>query len=153
MEMTEKIIDLKAEKQFLEQYIMLRNSYADYLLTTAVDIAGTTEWLKSKDFEIRCIIDNNTLLGAVILYLNRNGEVAFFAREKGKGIGVKLLYIIEEVAKEHNLQFIWAWVLEHNVPAQRAFEKAGFIKIGSSNREFAGKIKRGINFRKNIFKS
>jgi RimJ/RimL family protein N-acetyltransferase len=144
----QKIIDLKKDKKFIEQYVELRNKYTDLLLTDSVDISGTEEWLKKSNIEIRAIVEDDILHGVVILYLNRDAEVAFFAKEKSKGTGSKLLQIIEKVAKQKELPYIWAWVLEENLIAQRVFEKAGFKREGIDEREYKGLIRKGVNFRK-----
>ena len=98
-----EIIDLKKEAGFVDQYIELRNRYAELLLTSAVEMTGTRQWLKRGDIEIRGIADGGVLLGVVILYLDRDNEIAFFARERNRGIGSKLLSIIESVAVEKRL--------------------------------------------------
>lgn len=145
-----KVVDLKKEDAFVEQYVALRNSYADLLLTAPVTMDATREWLRRDDIEIRALTDNDTLMGAVILYLSRDNEIAFFAREKKRGIGTELLYIIKEVAKEKGLGHIWAWVREDNLIAQKAFEKRGFSPDGVAARTFLGTVIPGVRYRKLI---
>lgn len=140
--------DLKQPESFIEQYVALRNSYTELLLTSPVNLAETKEWLKKDDIEIRGFVEDNALLGAVILYLDRNGEVAFFAGEKGKGIGSKLLVLIEDTARRKKLQLIWSWVLKENHIAQRVFEKNGFKKEGETIREYRGMPRQGIEYKK-----
>jgi len=143
-----KIIDLKKEEFFIEQYVNLRNSYVKLLLTLPVNISETKEWLKRNDIEIRGLAQDNVLLGVVILYLSRDGEIAFFAKQVNKRIGSRLLKIIKEVAKEKKLKFIWAWVLKDNFIAQRVFEKNGFVRGEISERIYNKKEYRGIIFRR-----
>ena len=144
-----QIINLKTEGDyFIDQYVHLRNNYAELLLTSVVNIAETKEWLKKSDIEVRGLIRNNILLGAVILYLNKDGEIAFFVKQSGKGIGSRLIKIIEEVAKEKKLQFIWAWVINDNLIAQRVFIKNKFVKEAVSERPYRGAIKTGITYKK-----
>lgn len=143
-----RIIDLKKEKGFVEQYINLRNKYADLLLTSFVNVLGTQKWLNTTNAEIRGIVQNNVLCGVVILHLDKNAEIGFFVKYQNKGIGSKLLNIIEKVAKEKGLDSIWAWALEDNVIAQHVFEKNGFVKKDTSKREYDGMTKSGINYRK-----
>lgn len=142
------IIDLKEKESFLEQYIHLRNGYTELLLTSYVVISDTKEWLKRSDIEIKGIAQNGILLGVVILYLSKGGEIAFFVKDKNKGIGTKLLEIIEKVAKEKTLKSIWGWVLEDNIIAQRVFEKKGFVKEEITKREYNGIIKQGVKYKK-----
>jgi len=145
-----KVIDLKNDDAFLEQYVALRNSYTDLLLTAPVTRETTREWLKRDDIEIRALADDNTLMGVVILYLGRDNEIAFFVREKKRGIGTELLYIIEDVASEKGMGYIWAWVREDNLIAQKAFEKRGFSPDGAAARTYQGAIIPGVRYRKVI---
>ena len=150
MDKNEKIINLKEEESFIEQYVSLRNRYSKLLLTEPVNVAETREWLKSKYIEIRGLVENNILLGVVILYLNRDGEIAFFVKRQNMGIGRKLLKNIERVAKEKNLQSIWAWVLFDNVAAKKTFRKNGYTMEIESTRSYAGEGRTGVIFRKEI---
>lgn len=142
------MLDLKLDRALLAQYMELRNSYADLLLTEPVTKEGTLEWLKRDDVEVMGLAEGNSLLGAVILYLNRNGEIAVFAGERNKGVGSKLLDLIEYTAKQKKMQSIWSWVLKDNLIAQRVFEKNGFEKEGETVREYKGMHKQGIEYRK-----
>lgn len=148
MKNKEEIIDLKNHEYFIEQYVDLRNSYTEQLLTSPVNISETKEWLKLNDVEIRGIVREDVLLGVVILYLHRDGEIAFFVRDKNKGVGSKLLEIIEVVGIEKKLNVIWGWVLKDNLIAQRVFEKSGFLKEGISERQYKGLIKQGYIYKK-----
>lgn len=143
-----KTIDLKRDRSLLNQYIELRNSYAEMLLTEPVTPEGTLEWLQRDDIEVMGLAEGNTLLGAVILYLDRNGEIAFFVREKNKGVGSRLLDLIEYMAKQKKMQSIWSWVLKDNLIAQRVFEKHGFEKEGETIREYKGRPKQGLEYKK-----
>jgi len=144
-----EIIDFKEKEYFIEQYVHLRNSYTDLLFTSPVNIPETKEWLKKKnDIEIRGLVQDDILLGVVILYLNREGEIAFFVKNQNKGIGGQLLHIIVEVAKKKDMKFIWGWVLKDNFIAQRVFQKNGFVKESISEREYKGIIKYGIMYKK-----
>lgn len=142
------VIDLKKEGYFIEQYIQLRNNYTEVLLTSPVNISETKEWLKINDIEIRGLVQNEILLGAVILYIGRDGEIAFFVKDQNKGIGSKLLNIIKEVAMERDLESIWGWALKDNFIAQRVFEKNRFVREGIVEREYKGVIKKGIMYKK-----
>lgn len=143
-------IDIKERKDFIEQYVRLRNSYAELLLTSPVSITETKEWFKKKDVEVRGLAQDDTLLGVVILYLSRDGEIAFFVKDRNKGVGSKLLDIIEEIARERGLKAVWAWVLKDNLIVQRTFEKNGYLREKNSEREYKGTIRQGIKFIKYI---
>ena len=146
-----EIIDLKEKDNLIEEYVHLRNRYAELLLTLPVNVPETKEWIKKNDdVEVRGFVQNNILLGVAILYLNRGGEVAFFAKEQQKGIGSKLLKIIEEVAREKKLKGVWAWVLSANTIAQKSFMKNGYLLEQKTERKFNDKDVEGFIFRKNL---
>lgn len=140
--------NLKEEEYFIEQYVNLRNTYTEVLLTSPVNIRETKEWLRRHDIEVRGVVQDDVLLGVVILYMHNNGEVACFVRYPNKGIGSELLKMIEEVARGKKLGFIWAWVRKDNFIAQRAFEKNGFRKTEVSEREYDNTLKQGIEYKK-----
>lgn len=145
-----KIIDLKKDESFIPQYIELRDSYLDLLLTDPVTYDGTKVWLAEEDAEVRCLVDNNVLLGAAVLYLNKEGEIAFFAKYQERGIGTNLLKAIENVARERKLDKVWAWVLSSNIPAQKVFSKNGYLIERELEKKFKNKIFKGIVFIKKL---
>jgi predicted acetyltransferase len=145
-----KIIDLKQNELFIPQYVELRNHYVDLLLTNSVTVDETKEWLGREDVEIRCLIEDNVLTGAAILYLNKKGEVAFFVRNTHRGIGSQLLKVIEEVAKEKKLNSLWAWVMSSNMAAQKTFIKNGYLLEGETEKKYRDKVFPGFVFRKKI---
>lgn len=142
------IVNLREEADFVEQYVQLRNRYCDILLTTPVNIAETKEWLKNNEIEIRGITRNNKLIGVTILYLNRQGEIAFFTSITNRGVGSRLLSVIESVARERGLSEVWAWVLSDNIIAQRTFEKSGYRRVRESTKEYQKKTMNGFVLRK-----
>lgn len=144
------VIDLKNAINYIDQYVRLRNSYTKLLLTSPVSIVETREWLKKNDIEVWGIVENNILLGIAILYLSKDGEISFFAKDQNKGIGSKLLSIIENVASNKGLKYVWSWVLSDNHIAHRVFEKKGFTKEKADDREYNGMIKNGIEYKKRI---
>lgn len=145
-----RFINLKKEEAFIKQYVNLRNSYAENLLTSPVSMNETKAWLKRTDIEIRGFAEGNMLLGAVILYMNRGGEIAVFVRDSGKGIGSSLLNAIEKVAVEKKLTSIWAWTLTSNLKAQKVFAGSGYIMEGETGRRHNNKAVQGFVFRKKI---
>jgi RimJ/RimL family protein N-acetyltransferase len=147
----ELIVNLMEEPDFVEQYVQLRNRHCDVLLTTPVNITDTKEWLKNNDIEIRGITRNNKLIGVTILYLNRQGEIAFFTSVTHQGVGSRLLSVIESVARERGLSEVWAWVLSDNIIAQRTFEKSGYRRDRESTKEYQKKTMNGFVLRKGLF--
>lgn len=143
-----KVIDLKERLDFLQQYIDLRNQYCKVLLTTQVNLPETEDWMKGNLIEIRGMVEEDILLGAVILYLHRAGEITLFVKKPNQGIGSQLLRIIEEVARQKKLEYIWGWVLEDNLIAKRVFEKNRFIKEDTTERKFEGQAQSGTVYKK-----
>jgi len=148
----DRIVNLKEEPDFVAQYVSLRNLYCDLLLTTPVNVPETKTWLERDDIEIRGIVRGNELIGIAILYLNRKGEIAFFAKHLHSGIGSRLLSVIETTARERGLQEVWAWVLTENTNAQKTFLKNGYRSDGESTKRYMGAEKTGVIFRKQICK-
>jgi GNAT superfamily N-acetyltransferase len=146
----ERIIDFKEEESFIDAYVSLRNRYSELLLTKPVSVVETREWFKSSHVEVRGILEESTLIGVVILYLNRKGEIAFFAKHHDQGIGSALLKIIEGVAKENKIKSVWAGIFFDNEAAQITFRKNGYTMEGESSRCYEGESKRGVIFRKTI---
>lgn len=144
----EMILNLKEHPELLAQYVELRNTYCELLLTHSVSIEETIQWIKYTTAEINVIQEDSCLLGVVLLYIDRGGEVAFFARERNRGIGTKLLLIVDGIAKQKNLMKIWAWVREDNLVAAKVFEKCGYRESGREVRLFNEQRISGIRFTK-----
>ena len=144
-------IDLKKEIKYIEQYIALRNSHIDLLLTNSVNKNDTLKWLEKKEIEIRGIVECNKLLGVVILYIAKGGEIAVFVKDKNRGIGKQLISIIEEIAKKNNLHFVFAWVLKDNNNAKKLFEKCGFLQEGFELKEYNGILFEGVKYTKFLY--
>lgn len=145
-----RVVDLKNNEVYLKQYVDLRNSYKALLLTNPVTVKQTEDWLKIEDIEIRCIVENNIVIGVVILYINKGGEIAFFVKTPGRGVGSNLLQVIEPIAREKEMRSIWAWVLSSNMAAQKAFTKNGYMFEREQKRIFKNKEYNGIVYRKEL---
>ncbi len=145
-----KIVDLRKDELFISQYVELRNSYADLLLTKPVEVGETKKWLTREDVEVRCLVDNGVLIGAVIIYLNKENEIAFFVKDRNRGIGNQLLRAIEEVARERKLNGLWAWVLSSNTVAQKSFMKNGYLLEEKTQRRYNDKTLEGFIFTKKL---
>ncbi len=152
MDNDDNIVNLKETPDYIEQYVQLRNAYCDLLVTTPVNVPDTLSWLKKTDVEIRGIVRNEELLGVVVLYLERNGEIAFFVKHHRVGIGSKLLNIIENVAGERGMSCIHAWVLAENEAAKKTFMKNGYQYYGESVKLYMNVEKKGYCYRKTCSK-
>ncbi len=144
------IVLIKDDLNFIKQYVELRNFYSDLLLTEKVNVEQTVEWINQNDVDVVGIADQNIILGIVMIYYNKDGEVTVFAREKNKGIGSILLDIGEKTARKR-INTIWSWVLEDNKIAKHVFLKNGyFVSEESKERIFNGKNYFGTVFKKYI---
>ena len=144
------VVDLREAHTFIHQYVELRNRYKDLLLTKKVTTDETVAWLEREDVEVRCLVRDNLLLGAVVLYPSKENEVTFFVKEPGKGAGNRLLGIIEDVAKEKGIIDLWAWVLQSNTAARKSFQKREYDQDSIFEREFNGSLFEGIMFHKTL---
>lgn len=146
----ERVLNLKEHLDLLPQYVELRNSYCELLLTQPVGVAESIQWVQATTAEIRVIEEEKCVLGVVLLYLNRGGEVAFFVRQQNKGVGTKLLEIVDGVAMQAQLPLIWAWVREDNLAAAKVFEKCSYCVSAHEKRNYKGHLVRGIRYAKFI---
>jgi len=141
-----KIINLKNNMVYLKDYIYLRNTYSDCLLTKKVTKNKTKQWLKTHQVDIFIAILKEEVVGAIIIYYEKNNEITIFTKYKNKGIGSKLLFYILNKAK-FNKYDLWAWIEQNNVLSYKLFKKFGFIKIKDFEKEF-----KGMNFNGYILK-
>lgn len=145
-----RLVDLKREPFYIEQYIELRNHYKSVLLTDAVDLEWTREWLKKTDIEVLVLVVRGLLLGAVILYKNRNNEIAIFMRKGTVKGGQLLLKAIERTASKADITKVRAWVLRNNNVAKNFFVRCGFKDKGIITKIFHGKKYYGYFLEKNL---
>ena len=144
----QSVLNLKSCIGLLPQYVELRNNYCELLLTHSVELYETNRWIKNTSAEIRVIEEENFILGVVLLYVDRGGEIAFFAKQQNRGIGTRLLNIVEDIANEIKLPLIWAWVREDNHVAAKVFNKCGYSMSGCEDRTYKEQTIRGIRYTK-----
>ena len=144
------ILDLKKNPDFLPQYVELRNSYCELLLTHPVILSETIQWLKWTTAEIHLIEEENCLLGVLLLYIDRNGEVALFTRKHNAGIGKNLLRVADNIALSFSLPSIWSWIRADNYKAVHVFEKSGYCFVKREDRIYDNKVISGIKYTKKL---
>ncbi|HXW68432.1 MAG TPA: GNAT family N-acetyltransferase [Dissulfurispiraceae bacterium] len=147
-----RAVDLKKEHSFIDQYVDLRNSYTELLFTSRVSRADTEKWLAGQDVEVLGLAEGDALLGVAVLYPGKEGEIAFFVKYRNRGIGTRLLALIEDAARSRGLPFVRAWTLKDNAIAQRVFEKSGFEREGIQKRVRGGAAHEGVAYKKKLGK-
>lgn len=143
-----KIVDLRKKQEYLKQYVDLRNLYVNELLTSEVTVDDTIEWLSKSDVEIYGLVEKGVLLGVILVYVEKQGEISFFVKEPGRGYGAKLLKVADEIARKRNLSFLWAWTKKENLAAIRAFEKNDYQRKKEQSRTYQGKKLIGYFYQK-----
>ncbi|QOX80358.1 GNAT family N-acetyltransferase [Trichlorobacter lovleyi] len=146
----DNVLDLKNHPELLPQYVDLRNRYCELLLTQPVEIAETIQWMHETTTEIWAIAEDNCIHGVLLLYISRGGEIAFFATQKNRGTGTKLLHLADQIAQKKKLASIWAWVRKDNPIAANVFKKCGYSESGDEDRTFRDQRIKGTRFIKNI---
>ena len=106
----------------INQYVKLRNQNKLNLNTSPVTLEETFNWLSKARVFIKGLINENKLYGVVIIYIDKDYELTFFARDKGKGLGKILLGIADNIAKEKKIDRLWAGTLNNNILAIKSFE-------------------------------
>lgn len=122
-----RIVNLKSNPVYISQYVQLRNHFKELLMTDPVTIQETQKWLESQDVEVRLLIKQNKVEGAIVLYINKDNEIAIFVKNTGKSLGSELLKAIIEEAKCRNIPYLRAIVRNDNIYAKRFFIKHGFM--------------------------
>ncbi len=129
-----KLIYLKnASIRILEEYVNLRNKYVKELNTKKVTLKETLNWLEEANVIIIGIEENQKLLGAGIIYLDKNNQFSYFSKHISKGIGTVLLEKIEEVAANNKLEKLWAQVNIDNIVSIKCLEKNRWIVSKNKN--------------------
>lgn len=139
-----KIVNLIDMPRFVVEYVDLRNRYTKELLTSIVTVDETMVWLNSANVHVLIAENGDELLGAIILYLDKNAEIAIFTKKHRSGVASALLNNIKLDAKDiFLLNNIWAWIADNNIKSSNLFEKNGFVKKTSSCRTYNGKLFNG----------
>jgi len=144
------VVDIKQDPGLVQQYVELRNFWCEMLLTNPVDLPGTRAWLASSDVELKGLLRDGVLAGVVMLYVAKGGEISFFARERNKGTGARLLKLADDAAIARGLDRVFAWVREDNAIAARVFEKSGYVKGSMAEKLFNGRTYRCFTFSKGL---
>ncbi len=122
-----KIINLADALEYVAQYVALRNAHAKALLTHLVTEEETLWWLYHANVDVEVALRNEELIGAVVLYLDKNAEVTIFTKYSQEGIGGELLqYMLAQRAPMYQLTSVWAWVTCENNASLALFSKCGF---------------------------
>ncbi len=144
------MINLREVPEYVVQYVELRNRNYKALISSMMTVEDTREWLAQAGIEVRCIVEDGTVAGAIALNSDRGGELTFFAAKKNTGIGTELIAVMEKVGRDAGLEKLWAWTAKGNVPSRRAFEKNGFRLKNTLAKEYDGKRIEGVIYEKSL---
>lgn len=140
------IHDLKGTHCLIDQYVRLRNKYAENLLTNYVSNQETLDWLHKKSVVVFVACEGDELVGALVLYIEKEGEIAVFVKNKRRGIATVLLENAKQYAKGEKMKKIWAWVATTNKASNVLFQKNGFYCISKSRKSFSGMEQNGATY-------
>ena len=118
---------IKANVNILRQYVELRNRFHKELDTIQVTLDETITWIQAARVLGTCIMENNTLIGVGIIYLDRGNEVACFTNPQGKGIVGIVHKSLEKMATKENIHSLWAKTWAEDLRARRSLEKNGYV--------------------------
>ena len=144
------IVDLANNLQFIKPYIELRNSFSDKLLCDTVQLKETLEWIKHNTIVVLVALEQEQLVGAVILYLSKDNEVSIFSKVSRKGIGTHLLQAIERVALKKQLPSLYSWIEDTNKISQTLFVKQKYISKRQSTKSHNNVEYLGTSFQKEL---
>ncbi|HXX80760.1 MAG TPA: GNAT family N-acetyltransferase [Thermodesulfovibrionales bacterium] len=136
--LTEKQIEIVgslAEEIWTEHYIpIIGKAQVDYMLDRFQSKESISEQIRS-GFLYFLIKEDNRFIGYI--GVQPKGDELFLSKiyiqysERGKGFGKKAIQFIERLAKERGLRKIVLTVNKNNRVAIEAYEKLGFINLGS----------------------
>jgi len=74
-----QLINIKNSVEYIKQYVEMRNLFTQALLTESVNVENTKRWLNKTDSRVLGLVAKNLLKGVVIIYPQRNCDIAVFA--------------------------------------------------------------------------
>jgi len=118
-----------------------------------VDVKWFESYMSNRNNAVRCAItkkDSDDIIGLVSLvsidHLNQSADFHIMignTQNRGKGVGTfAVTAMLQHAFHNLNLQRVQLTVLEDNKPAQRLYEKCGFVREG---------IKRRSNYKNGKF--
>lgn len=144
-----QILNLREFPAYTESYVELRNLNIGPLLTRFVDLEETIHWLETARTDVWGAVVEGKVIGASVLYYEKNAELAIFAKQTRQGVGSMLLKQLEKHA-EGRTEKIWAWTLLENQAAANFFRKHDYTEMGLSEKIFLGKVYLGQRFEKKL---
>ena len=119
------------------------------LLEDRYGVIGTRDWRTRKVNDVRSFcqtnpshvivaVDNGTLLGYAAFSMNKEDSTGYVLNNavdpsfRGKGIGTAMNRWIVDHFRNEGLRIACVSTLEHDVAAQRVYEKQGFKEVARS---------------------
>lgn len=156
LEISNDVIVLKSMNECdSEKYRVLRNRddnrqmfFSSYIITEEQQKKWYERYLLSDNEMMFSIYEKkeDRYIGAIGIYDIKDGEAEvgriIVDRElcQGKGYGSKSILLIEKYAKSIDLNSLVAYIYINNIPSQRSFEHAGFIKEEQYEEKYKYKI-------------
>ena len=148
--MYDKIVNIRENIEFLDEYVSLRNKYVDNLLSHHVTLQDTLKWLNNTDVELYGLVKGKEIIGVILIYVEKGGEITFFVKYPGRGLGSVLLQTAEKFAIKMDIKRLYAWTRCDNVAARRSFEKNGYTNQGIYIRDYEGNKIKGYKWVKDL---
>lgn len=119
-----EIVDLRKRLDLIPEYVELRNKYISELMSVPVTLESTNKWMSNHDaLMIGVVSTQGELIGACVIYKERNNELAIFVKHPGYGIGKFVIDNMTSLCIEYGIKRIWARTKDNNLIAKKFFNK------------------------------
>ena len=131
-------------------------------LETSFSLTQIASELRDPGITFLLAYDNETLVGYVKLQQGLpptdmcNEKAVELSRlyvvshHMGKGFGSQLIQACVDEARQRGFRTIWLGVWEKNVPAQRLYERSGFVRTGSKNFVVGSDVQRDAVYSRSL---
>jgi ribosomal protein S18 acetylase RimI-like enzyme len=117
------LVDLRKHPGLINDYVELRNKYVYELMSSPITLESTEKWMLDHKALMMGVIESQELIGACIVYPERNNELTIFVKYPHRGIGKFIIDNMGNLCREYNITEVWARVRPDNHSARKFFEK------------------------------
>ena len=122
-----------AEIEELPDFVRMELDSDNSPFVNADTLDRHTEWFEDKGFVHLAIVEQENLLGYVLLVLEPDEETVELRRivvtQKGKGFGQKALELVDAFCRDIDRSVIWLDVMRTNYRARHVYKKLGFARF------------------------